>query len=312
MYPQGSVIGPILFTYYTRAIGNIIRNHGLQYHLYADDVQLIITFNPAIPGDAACALFKLSNCIHELQAWLTSNKLKLNMAKTEFFAASSDYHYINLKHLTLYLDGLEISVSSSIKNLGVIFDHDMKMSSYVAHLSKTLNWQIGNIWRIRRFLSFDACTNAVRTLVLSKIDYCSSLLNGMSQKNLTRLQLLQNKCARLIFREPKYTHTSPLLHSLHWLPVAKRVQFRTLVHVYKVLASSTPEYLSSILHTRHSGYSLRSTAATCLSIPRSHKLAGDRAFSIIAPVLWNGLPSHIRDSHNVQTFKKNLKTHLFT
>ncbi|XP_072046962.1 uncharacterized protein [Amphiura filiformis] len=72
--PQGSVIGPILFTYYTHAIGNIIRNHGLQYHLHADDVQLIITFNPAHPGDAACALFKLSNCIHELQAWLTSKQ----------------------------------------------------------------------------------------------------------------------------------------------------------------------------------------------------------------------------------------------
>lgn len=185
------------------------------------------------------------------------------------------------------------------------------MSKYITHLSRSLNWQIRNLWKIRRFLSVDACSNAVRALVLSRMDYCSSLLNGISLKNLTRLQRLQNKCARLIFREPKYTHTSPLLHRLHWLPVSKRIQFRTLVYVFQVLHSSAPEYLSSTLQIHSSAYSLRSATGTTLSVPRSHMQAGDRAFSISAPVLWNSLPLYIRVSANVSVFKKSLKTHLF-
>ena len=309
--PQGSVIGPMVFTYYTQAIGHIIRKHRLQYHLYADDVQLVLAFDPDQPGDAACGLFKLSCCIRELQLWLTRNKLKLNMAKTEFFIASSAHHYKKLNHLTLCLDDLQIPVSPSIKNLGFIFDHDMNMSDHITHLSKSLNWQIRNLWRIRRFLDYDACNNAVRALVLSRLDYGCSLLNGITQKNLSRLQNLQNKCARLIFRESKYNHISPLLNRLHWLPVARRIQFRTLVHTFKVLQSSTPTYLSSILHPRQSVYSLRSTAGLTLQIPRAYKQAGDRAFSIIAPSLWNALPLDIRTTNSITSFKNSLKTHFY-
>ena len=85
--PQGSVIGPQMFTYYSHTIGQLIRRHSIQYNMYADDVQLFLTFNPSRPGDAACALFRLSRCVNELQSWLVTNKLKMNPDKTEFFIA---------------------------------------------------------------------------------------------------------------------------------------------------------------------------------------------------------------------------------
>jgi len=311
--PQGSVLGPQAFVYYTHTIGQIIRKHGIQYHVYADDVQLLITFDPRRPGDAVCSLYKLSQCIMDLQSWLTANKLMLNNSKTEFFIASSSYHYKSLQHLTLHVGGLEIPHSPSIKNLGVSFDHNMKMSDHVTQISRSLNWQIGNLHRIRRFLDFDACSSAVRTLILSRLDYCCTIFNGINKKDLHRLQKLQNRAARLIFMKPKCTHTSPLIRDLHWLPVAERIQFRTLVQTYKLLKSSSPEYLSSLLQVQQSPYSLRSTAAgNSLIVHRSHKQAGDRAFSIIAPRLWNGLPVSVRQAVSISSFRKLLKHHLFS
>jgi hypothetical protein len=310
--PQGSVLGPQAFVYYICTIGHIIREHDIQYHLYADDVQLLITFDPNLPGDAACCLFKLSKCIINLQSWMTTNKLMLNQSKTEFFIASSPHQYNHLQNLTLYVDNLEINPSPSIKNLGVIFDHNMKMTDHITQISRSLNWQIANLNRVRRFLDFNSCSNAARSLILSRLDYCSSLFNNITKKDLLRLQKLQNRCARLIYMQPKRTHTSPLLHSLHWLPMAERIQFRTMVQTYKLLQSSSPEYLSSLLEVHRTSYSLRSTAAgDSLTVHRSYKQVGDRAYSIIAPRLWNSLPSSIRQAVSVASFKKLLKHHLF-
>ena len=83
--PQGSVIGPRVFTMYSQYVSTIIRRHGLNYHIYADDVQIYMSFDPNVPGDAACAIFKITSCVEELRVWLMKNMLKLNDAKTEFF-----------------------------------------------------------------------------------------------------------------------------------------------------------------------------------------------------------------------------------
>jgi len=310
--PQGSVIGPQLFTYYIRPIGHILRQHSIEYHIYADDIQLYLIFNPTVPGDAECALFRLSECVKELHSWLTINKLMMNQDKTEFFISCSSMHFKRLEHLTFNLNGLEISPSHSVKNLGVTFDYALNMSAHITTLSCSLNWQIRNLNRIRRFLTFDACHNAVRALILSRLDYCSSLFNGITKKNVNRLQRLQNKCARLIFQKPKRTHTSPLIRKLHWLPVAQRIQFRTLVHTYKSLKHSSPSYLSSLLRIPKSSYSLRSSLCTTLVTPKSNKLAGDRAFSICAPRLWNTLPVSLRNNSSIHSFKKGLKTFIFS
>ena len=109
------------------------------------------------------------------------------------------------------------------------------MSQHVTNLCKSVNWQIRNLTRIRRFLDQDTCANLVRTLILSRLDYCNILFNGMLQKDLYRLQKLQNKCARLVYRMPKSTHVTPLLKDLHWLRIEKRIIFKTLLYVYKPL-----------------------------------------------------------------------------
>ena len=80
--PQGSVMGPLGFIFYTHAVGYILRHHGIKYHLYADDIQMYIIVDPSILGDVACALFRLFQCVKDKQNWMATNKLKLNQDKT--------------------------------------------------------------------------------------------------------------------------------------------------------------------------------------------------------------------------------------
>ena len=171
-----------------------------------------------------------------------------------------------------------------------------------------------NLNRIRKFLDTDTCHNIVRTLILSKLDYCNSLLYGIDKKHLNRLQVLQNKCARLILKQPSRTHASPLLQSLHWLPIKKRILFKLIVQAFKAFQFSSPGYLAPYFQSRvhKTKYSLRSDLAITFEVPRAKKQAGDRAFSVAGPHLWNGLPSSVRTVDHMDRFKNKLKSHLFS
>ena len=169
-------------------------------------------------------------------------------------------------------------------------------------------FHIRNLNRIRRFLDFDACHNAVRALILSKLDYCSCLLNGLTQKNITHLQRIQNRCAKLIFKRPKLTHASPLLHDLHWLPVSQRIKFRTLVYVFKCLNKLSPAYLSSLLSTqKSSSYFLRPSKGILCNIPDPIPWPVIVPFLFAAPRLWHRLPLSVRNSTSITSFKRPSK-----
>ena len=99
--PQGSMVGPLSFTIYTCPIWLIIKKYSLDYHIYADDIQLYVTFCPTDPNSTNAALSWLSSCITEIQNWMTKNYLKLNQEKTEFFIAASSHHMQNVTPVLL-------------------------------------------------------------------------------------------------------------------------------------------------------------------------------------------------------------------
>ena len=313
--PQGSVTGPLGFVYYTHVVGRILRHHAVKYHIYADDIQIYLILDLNIPGDIQCALFKLSKCVDDIQYWMIENKLRLNQDKTEFFVASSLHHQKKLENITLLLDDVEICPSKSVRNLGVVFDQQMCMSDHVTQLCKSVNWLVRNIYRIRPFIDYDTCHNTVRGIILSRLDYCNVLLNGITKKDLNRLQKLQNKCARLICKKSKFEHVTPLLKQLHWLQVNERILFKTLLYVYKSLNGLTPQYIQNSLVVKissHDAVRTRSADSVSFVVPMSKKSAGDRAFSVAAPRLWNALPAFIKQAQSLSSFKSMLKTYLFS
>ena len=153
----------------------------------------------------------------------------------------------------------------------------------------------------------------IHAFVSSRLDYCNALYFGLDQRLIKRLQLVQNAAARLLTGTRRHEHITPVLASLHWLPVAQRVQYKMLLMVFKSLNGTAPSYLSELLSKQEYSRTLRSSSQSLLAVPRSKlKSRGDRAFSVAGPRLWNSLPLQVRSALTLEHFKSLLKTHLFS
>ena len=166
---------------------------------------------------------------------------------------------------------------------------------------------------IRKYLTIDACKQIVHGLIMSHLDYCNSLLYGLSNCEIKKLQRIQNLAAKLVLNRNRLDSSTACLKELHWLPVSLRIQFKILTLVWKCLNGQAPDYLTDMLKLRTSTRALRSSTRTVLLIPRTKcKSFGDRSFAVAGPRLWNDLPSTIQCAPSLQVFKTKLKTWLFS
>jgi len=214
---------------------------------------------------------------------------------------------------SLEVAGVQVTPTlGPVRNLGVYFDQTLSMESHISHTVKSATFHLRNIGRARRRLTTSATKELVQSLVISRLDYGNSLLAGVSQQHLHKLQLVQNYAARIITRTRLHEHIKPVLRELHWLTIPYRIHFKTLLTVYKAKNDLAPSYITDILPSYVPGRSLRSSDQGLLSIPRYRLEAyGGRSFTVFAGKLWNSLASQIRNSPTISVFKSRLKTHLF-
>lgn len=243
---------------------------------------------------------------------MTSNMLKLNDDKTEILLLSSN-RMRPVGDISLQIGNTTVDTSVTVKNLGVHLDQTLSMSAHVGRVCQIANFHIRNICHVRKYLTKEACNHAVRSLVLSRLDYANSLLANINVSDFKRLQKVQNRSARLVLGAKRRDPSAPLLKQLHWLPIKERIDYKLALLVYKCLNNTAPQYLSNLVKTPPvSKYNLRShNDKTLLQVPRTNTKAAERSFSFAGPAIWNTLPQHIRLCNTEETFKHKLKTKLF-
>ena len=304
---QGSVLDPVEFCMYTLPLGAIFRHHKLQYHIYADDTQIYCPYDFKSPE---AAMNTIINCMSDIRTWMIRRK-KVNDDKTECLVITSSYIKA-LAGMELSIGWSSIKPSTSCRNLGAMFDNNQKMDIHISSVCRATHFHVRNIGAIRSHLFDSVTASLVHSHVTSRLDYYNSLLYGLPDNQLNRLQRIQNIAVRIVTRSPKQDHITPVLEQLHSLPVRMRVLYKLLVLTYQALKGKGPSYLRDIieLYKLKTSVVLRSNGR--LDLPWSKLVSyGDRAFSVAALAEWNTLPSDLKDCTLYNLFESKLKTYLF-
>ena len=255
---------------------------------------------------------KLEDCVADIRKWMSANFLKLNDDKTELLFLGTPQNLAKLTLTTVQIGSSTIVSSSHVRNIGAMFDPQLKMNIQVSSACKSAWYRLYQIGKIRPYLSADQTKSIIHAYVTSKLDQNNSLLIGCPDVLINRLQKVQNAAAKLIFQASKYDHVTILLKELHWLPLNQRIVFKILLLTFKALHGQGPQYLCESLTWHKPSRSLQSSNDLLLVVPKTRlKTYGDRAFRAVAPRLWNDLPLSLRQSPSTNSFKTNLKTYLF-
>ena len=185
----------------------------------------------APPDRISELLHSMQSCISDVKAWATANMLKLNDSKTELMLVTSkrSKHLHNLP-TSITIGNAQIPFKQSVKNLGFTLDCHLTMNAHVSNIARTCYYELRRLASIRRFLTSTATATLVSAFVLSRIDYCNSLLFGSTNDVTSHLQRIQNYAARVIFR---LCHLVIHLKS-HWLPVKVRSTYKIALTVFIV------------------------------------------------------------------------------
>ena len=285
-------------------------------HTLSYTIHLLMTYN------YRCLLplieylsYSMQSSISDIKAWATANMLKLNDKKTELMLITSKTKHLHNLPTSITIGNAKIPFKQSVNNLGFTLDCHLTMNAHVSNIAWASYFELHRLASIRRFLTNTVTATLVSAFVLSRIDYCNSLLFGSTHDVTSHLQRIQSYAAQVILRRPMSSSITTHLKSLHWLPVKARSTYKITCLCYHCHSSTTPSYVADMLHKKPSH--TRNTRSSSYIMPLLNRPAhskatlGDRSFSFASSSVWNSITNDVRCAPSLSSSKSRLKTYLF-
>ena len=178
------MLGPLLLSLSMLPLGQIICKQGINFHCYADETQLYLSVKP--------------DEVLDIKELMTKNFLLLNSGKTEIMVVGPKSLRHNLSAYMPNIDGISITSSAVIKDLGVTLDSDLAFDAHIKNISRVAFYHLRNISKIWKMLSSHNAEKLVHAFVTSRLDCCNALLSGCANSTLKGLQLIQIAAVRIL------------------------------------------------------------------------------------------------------------------
>lgn len=306
--PQGSILGPIIFILYCADITTALKR--CRYHIYADDIQVYISFKP---DEHERALRDLSEDLDRIASWAENNGLVLNPTKTKYMLLGTK-HQINAlpSQLDVTLLGEPVSRVREARNLGVNMDAELRYEGHVAESVRNCFYRLKVLYKIRPYLSEELRIRLVESLVLSNLNYADTVFGPRLLARTERLiQRVQNACVRFCFSVPPRSHITPFLNKQSILKMKSRRKLHLACLMFGVIKHKQPSYLFKKLSWIASKRECEVRQCSQQLATEMHKTAAFRgSFRYAASKCWNNIPPPIRTLKTLGTFKSRLRQYL--
>ena len=310
--PQGSILGPLFFIIFINSLSEVVC-HG-RVSMYADDTTLSVSGKD--PKEISS---KLTADLASIMNWLTVNKLFLNTDKTNvmLIGTAGKLSNVNEDDFTVSVNGKHLERVTKAKCLGVIIDDQLKWHEQFNNIVQKVFCKIGLLRRLKPFIDIDTLNVIFKSFVQPIFDYCNISWYGRFKDDSDRLDVLHKRCARVILSVNNLTSSDFMFRILGWERLQTRNDYFKALMVYKSLNDLAPHYLANMFNyisTTHD-VNTRQAAAGQLTLPpvsNGHDLDSFKSsFSYSGVKLWNKTDIDIRNSLNVQSFKRNYKRTFF-
>lgn len=303
--PQGSSLGPLLFSIFTNDFPLALKKAYVS--MYSDDITIYM--NATTVNEITATLNKELQTVLE---WVTSNKLALNITKTKSIVFGTNHSLSSKPQLNLRLNSAVVEQVEETKLLGVILDSKLSWTRHIDSVVVKMGRNISIIKRCSAFVTPQLIKQVIQTLVLSHLDYCPMIWSNATKKDLGKLQLAQNRAARLALRCTLRSSVNNMHVRLSWMKVTDRLTASLLVFVRNINTLKYPNCLyklltpSSNIHAHHTRHVTRGR----YTIPKARTQSMQRTVLYRAMVAWNSLPEQIAKAQTKASFKRQLKQHL--